>query len=419
MKKIIEVARRDYLVTVKTKTFIIGVLILPVMMAVGMIVPAKLMKKSIEGPRPDRHLAVINLADEITGDFESEFAGYNESNPHRRIVPDFQRLEHLDIDSRTEELKDRVRSGDLDAFLLIEREVGEGGGRGYLYTKGMTDFEFPGRIRRLLNRAVSNSRYRLNELSPELIARLSRWVNVEDVDLSAKKEKTRNKLAMTMVPFFFMMLLFFGVFATGQGLMMSVIEEKSSRVIEVLLSAVTPFQLMVGKILGQAAVGLTLIGLYAAGAYLVAVWYGLADLLTGGLFVYFLIYFVLGFLLISSLLAAVGSACNEIKESQNLMTPIMLVLMIPLFTWIYLVQHPNGTLAVALSFFPPITPMVMMLRLAASPDLPLLQIIASILLLAVSVYAAMWAAAKIFRTGVLMYGKPPTLRELLRWVRYN
>ena len=417
MKKILDVARRDYIETVKTKTFLFGVLIVPIMVAVGIIVPGKLMKKSFEGPRPDRQLAVLNLTDELSSDLESVFAKYNESHSQRKIVLHLHGTRYRDISARTEELKEEVRSGKLDAFLFIEREVVEGDGRAHLYTKSMTDFEFPGRIKRLLNDAVSNSRYRLNDLSPELIARLRRWVDVQEVDLAVKTEKEASKIARSMVPFFFMFLMFMGVFATSQGLMMSVIEEKSSRVIEVLLAAVSPFQLMAGKILGQTAVGFTLVLLYGTSAYLVAAWYEMGYLLTGGMIVYFIIYFFLGFLLFSSMIAAIGSACNEVKESQSLMGPIMLILMVPMFTWVYLIQHPNETLAIVLSFIPPITPMVMILRIAVRPDLPLLEIIASILLLAVSVMAAMWAAAKIFRTGILMYGKPPSLKELLRWVR--
>jgi len=101
------------------------------------------------------------------------------------------------------------------------------------------------------------------------------------------------------------------------------------------------------------------------------------------------------------------------------MQPVMLLLIIPVFAWFIIVQRPEGALAVVLSFIPPMTPLVMILRLAAHPDLPLFQVVASILLLVVSVPLVMWAAAKIFRTGILMYGKPPSLKEIVRWVRYG
>jgi ABC-2 type transport system permease protein len=417
MKKIFEVALRDYLATVRTKTFLIGLLLLPVMIAVGMVVPGLLMKKSLEGPREDIRLAVINLAQELSADLEQAFAGQNESNPERRIVLDLREVETGQLENESEELKDLVRSGKLDAFLFVEKEVVEGEGRMQLYTKGMTDFVFPSEVKRLLNRSISKRRYLLNNLSPELIDRLGRWVPMEELDLGADTEKTRNQMATTMVPFFFMFLMFMGIMTTSQGLMMSVIEEKSSRVIEVLLSALSPFQLMTGKILGQTAVGLTLLILYVSGGFLVAVKYGMADLLTGGMLAYFIVYFLLGFLLISSMLAAIGSICNDVKESQNLMMPIMMILMVPIFVWIFIVQRPEDTLAVVLSFIPPMIPMVMVLRLAVRPDLPLVQVIGSFLLLAVSVPAVMWAAGKIFRVGILMYGKPPSLKELLRWIR--
>lgn len=119
------------------------------------------------------------------------------------------------------------------------------------------------------------------------------------------------------------------------------------------------------------------------------------------------------------MLAAIGSACNDIKESQTLMQPVMLLLIIPMFAWFIIVQRPEGTLAVVLSFIPPVTPLIMILRIAVKPDLPMIQIIASILLLAASVPVVIWAAAKIFRTGILMYGKPPSLKEIVRWVRYG
>jgi len=123
--------------------------------------------------------------------------------------------------------------------------------------------------------------------------------------------------------------------------------------------------------------------------------------------------------LMASMLAAIGSACNTLREAQTLMGPVMMMFVVPMVAWFYIVQRPEEPVAVVLSFIPPLTPMIMILRIAALPDLSRLQIFASILLLSVSVPLVMWASAKIFRVGVLMYGKPPSLRELLRWVRYK
>lgn len=131
---------------------------------------------------------------------------------------------------------------------------------------------------------------------------------------------------------------------------------------------------------------------------------------------YFIIYFVLGFIVLASLIAAIGSPCNSLKEAQNAMSLVSIIMVIPMMAWMPLSQDPNGFLATSLSFIPPLTPMVMIVRVVASPDVPGHQIILSILWLALSAIAFMWAAGKIFRIGVLMYGKPASLRELARWI---
>jgi ABC-2 type transport system permease protein len=196
----------------------------------------------------------------------------------------------------------------------------------------------------------------------------------------------------------------------------SIIEEKNSRIVEVLLSVVSPFELMAGKILGLAGIGLTVTSIWGLVAYGAARQQGFEIEIGTSLIVYFLIYYILGFVLYCALLSGVGSICNTIKESQSLMMPVMLLLVIPLIFWMPLAQDANGVAAKVLSFIPPATPMLMMLRLSSGADIWFVEIVASILLLAVSVIAAIWVSAKVFRTGVLMYGKRPSLREVARWL---
>jgi ABC-2 type transport system permease protein len=220
-----------------------------------------------------------------------------------------------------------------------------------------------------------------------------------------------------MIPFFFMYLMFMGIAIMGKDLLNGIIEEKNSRIIEVLLSALSPFELMAGKILGLGAVSLTVIGLWAGGAYGAARWLGLPIEITPGLGVAFVIYYVLGFLLFSSIMVAAGSVCNSLKETQSLMMPFMLVAIVPMLAWLRLVQDPHGSLARALSFVPPMTPMVMILRLASTPDIGIAEVLFTMALLAATVIGAIWIAAKVFRTGILLYGKRPGLGEVLRWLR--
>jgi ABC-2 type transport system permease protein len=173
---------------------------------------------------------------------------------------------------------------------------------------------------------------------------------------------------------------------------------------------------MAGKILGLCAISFTVVILWAVAAYITILWQGLKIEVTAELAIYFVVYYILGFFLISSILAAIGSICNTIKETQSLMTPIIMVLILPVLGWFKMVQDPNGLLSRVLSFLPPLTPMVMILRICSDSDVPKIEIIASILLLAATVYLAIWVAAKIFRTGILMYGKRPGVREIYRWL---
>ena len=421
MSKILKVAQREYLETVKTKMFILSVILTPLFMVLLIFVMGRMQKSAVTGPRPAKEIAVTDLSNEVSEELQRVFDRYNTSNPQRQIILTMYDADRPGLDARMDEMKDKVRQGKLDAYLVIAKDVikGEGTSNLYMNTRNVTDFQLFSEVQRLVYNAVVNKRSKLHDLSPQLMAELRRRVSVEQVDVSAKGEKKREPMVVLMAPFFFLFLMFMGVSGTSQGMLTSVIEEKNSRVMEVLLSALSPFQLMAGKIVGLAAVGLTVVGVWALTAYAAAASRGMGDIVSPGILVYFVIYYVLGFLLMASMLAAIGSACNTLREAQTLMGPVMMLLVLPMIAWFYIVQHPEGPAAVILSFIPPLTPMIMILRIAAVPDLSRLQIMASILLLAVSVPLVMWASAKIFRTGVLMYGKPPSLRELVRWVRYK
>lgn len=227
------------------------------------------------------------------------------------------------------------------------------------------------------------------------------------------------KISGLMNAFFFMFLMFMGIFGTGQHMLSSIIEEKSSRVIEILLSALSPFQLMAGKILGLAGVGLTVISILCVTIYGGLLCMGTKVGIPLATMPLFVIYYVLGFMLFSSIFAAFGSVCNTIKEAQSLMMPVSMIMVVPMMAWVKLAQDPNGTLARVLSFVPPLTPMVMVLRKTVDPRLSSFEVVASMVLLAASVPATMWIAAKVFRTGILMYGKRPRLFEIVKWIRQS
>lgn len=421
MRKILKIAQREFAETVKTKTFILGLVMVPFIIG-GIIFFTSRISHGKSGPRPPIRVDVVDLSGRLFAEAQISFDNYNNSNPNRPI-----RISRVaaaaDANSTVDECRNRLRQGSPDVFVLLDADVLEGAGRirVYTYKPKPSDVDLLWTVENLFRNVVVNQRYKLQNLSAELMDKL-RNVAIERVEIGSGDREDRvqsegDRAAKMMVPFFFMYLIFMGIVGMGQHLISSVIEEKSSRVIEVLLSAVSPFQLMAGKIAGLAGIGLTVVSLWAGAAYLAARWQGLSVEITGELMLYFVVYYILGFLLFSSLLAGIGSICNTIKETQGLMMPIMMVFIIPLLAWFKLVQDPNGTLARVLSFVPPMTPMVMILRLAAGSEIWIGEILASIVLLGITVPVAMWAAAKIFRTGILMYGKRPTLREVGRWLK--
>ena len=423
MQKILRVAQREYIETVKTKTFILGILMVPFIIG-GIIFFTSRMSRGTTGQQPPIKVAVTDLSNELDAEIKASFDRYNQENPNRRI--DVHNIEaQQDSDEAENQGRSKLRQGQVDAYVVLDRDILEGPGKIHLYTykPKASNIDIFWTIENLFRRAVVNQRYKMQNLSKELLAKLQH-VPIEQVEMGSADDQDRvqsktDRALKMMVPFFFMYLIFLGIIGTGQHMISSVIEEKTSRVIEVLLSALSPFQLMAGKILGLGGIGLTVVSLWAVAAYLTASWQGLNIDVTTEFVLYFVIYYILGFLLITSLLAAVGSICNTIKETQGMMMPIMMVFIIPLLAWFKVVRDPNGLMSRVFSFLPPLTPMVMILRLSSGSDIWKVEIFASIVLLALTVLAAMWAAAKVFRTGILMYGKRLGLREVFRCLRQS
>lgn len=423
MQRILKIARREYIETAKTKTFIIGLLMTPVIIG-AIIFFSSRFSGSRAGPRPPIKVAVTDLSKKLTEDLETSFGNYNKNNNNRQIF-----LEHFEVQQDSNEIqaqgKDKLRNGEVDYYVVISENILQEPGKINIYTHKPkpTNVDASWTIENLFRKVVENRRYKIEQLDQELLAKL-RNVPIERVEVGSTDDQEKvqtqtHEIVNMMVPFFFMYMIFMGMVGTGQQMLGSIIEEKGSRIIEVLLSAVSPFQLMAGKILGLAGIGLTVIALWFAAAYAAVRWQGLNVDVSIELLLYFVVYYILGFLFFSATLTGIGSVCNTIKETQSLMMPVMLIFIVPMIAWPMLIQNPNGTMARVFSFIPPVTPMVMILRLSAGADVWFVEIGASILLLVLAVWAVTWAAAKIFRTGILMYGKKPGLFEILRWLRQS
>jgi len=422
MSKILKVAQREYVESVKSKTFIISVFMAP-LIVVAIIFFTSRITKTKPGSRPPLKVAVTDLSSRLADVIDASFDTHNKSSDNRQIIVSQTTADANSFDKQFALQKNRLREDKIDAYVVIDPNIVSGDGKISLYTykTKASNFDAPWIIENLCKTAVREYRYKTWNVDKELIDELQK-VPTQQIEIGEAEgqEKVKSEgeiITSMMVPFVFMLLMYIGIFVNAQHMLTSVIEEKSSRVIELLLSAVNSFQLMAGKILGLTGIGLTVIALWAFAAYSAAQWKGFPIDITGWLFLYFVLYFILGFILLSSITAGIGSICNTLKDAQNLMGPITIIYIIPLMSWFKLVQSPQGTYAVALSYVPPMTPLVMVLRLAASSEVPIIEIFATLALLAFSVVVVIWISAKVFHTGILMYGKKPRLREVFRWLR--
>ena len=438
MNKIFTVAAREFIETVKTKTFFISCVVLPMLM-LGMIFGTEWIAETAgQETMPTKQIGVVDQTSQVFDILNELVEQENERIPSRTFA-----LEQVATEqNEPETLRKRVLDGELYAYLIIPPEVLSFDALAEAATSapaatgifsqraealhcefGRKDSnpESAERLKRLLNAALIRVRFAKAEppIDYNAVQLLQQRTGFLSVDVATGQETVGDDAIALVTPFAFMFLLFMGTMTISQGLLTSVIEEKSSRVVEVLLSAVSPTQLMAGKIVGLVGVGALLLGIWGAIGYFGAQARDVGYLVSTYRLTYLVLYFVPGFLFMSAFLAAIGAACNTVKEAQSMAAPLTLLTVIPVMLWWLIMLNPSSTISIVLSYIPPITPAVMILRVCADPEIPLFDVIATQVLLWISVIAMIWAAGKIFRIGVLMYGKPPTPLELIRWLSYE
>jgi ABC-2 type transport system permease protein len=327
------------------------------------------------------------------------------------------------------DLNKRIASGELFAALEIGKDpVKDNTGFAYV-ARNIADQSLREFYERQATELVRKRRLESERISPQTAAWLSSEIKFPERTVSAGGEQTavqmKDKLRQNS-PIVFVYILWIAIFSITQGLLMSTIEEKSSRISEVLLSSVSPIQLMAGKIMGVAGSGLLMIFTWVGTAYAGTKYlprmlgapasFDLTPILSDPAFIAgFVVYFVLGYLLYAAILIGIGSVVNTIQEAQALMMPVLMTLMLPLVAMVPIARDPNGTFAKVMSFIPPFTPFVMMNRAAGPPTV--LEYVLTTVLLVAAIAGALWGAAKIFRIGILMTGKPPRPSEILQWLR--
>jgi len=436
MRRILLVAQREFAVHARSRFFLLG-LLTPTVLMIGLIVfLGDDVKKEARSGWPGggdmrwtRHadaledvpswqevtLVVTDAGDEL-GREMSQIARRAAAGEGPGLTLSFAPMPPGS--EPEQQIKQKLQDGMADGWLVIPEDLPEGAAATFYWVQTF-DSSAQDAAFALLNRAVLNARLREAGLSVDESGRLAKGADMTCVAFEPEGTEGAagrgqfNAMAMGYA-WFFMFFMFMGIFGLGQHMLTGLIEEKNSRVIEVLLSAVSPQELMAGKVLGLAAAGLA--ALASCGAIVAAVAHmrGLIESIDVSLVVLFVVYYVLGFLLASSVFAAVGSVCSQVRDMQGFMLPVSLLFLAPVIAWWHLASNPDGPAAVLLSLFPPTAPMAMVLRVSVS-HVPAMQIGLSLALLALADVAVLKGAGRIFRTGILMYGKPPRLREMLRW----
>ncbi len=260
-------------------------------------------------------------------------------------------------------------------------------------------------------------------LPSDRIKELFYWTNIEGLGLLKMDENTgnikdaekSNILQSLLIPYILVMLMFMLAIMGSMPLLTAVLEEKMEKIAEVLLGTVTPFEFMAGKIIGTTTVSLTTAVIYVVGSVITAQQMGYGDMIPYDLIPWFFIYLVFFLIMTGSMMAALGSACNDNKDAQNVSFPAMLPILLPLFVMMPVLKNPIGNMATWLSLFPPFTPMLMIVRQATQVTIPAWQPIAGLFGVMIFTAFSVWVGARIFRTGILLQGQKPTLGNLIKF----
>ncbi len=418
--RILAVIRREYLERVRTKAFWISTLLVPIFLGAIMILPAWLAARG----GGEFSVAVLDLSGRFFDPVRDEVNRLLSGDDEKLIVTLVLQDPGPDPGATRERLKNEVQDKSFDGVLVIPATMPDEGQPEYV-APNVAAFKLISVIERSVNNVMVADRLTDAGLDPEAVQELTRRVGLKTLKLGKGGEETSDRGQTFMLAYVFMMIIYVTVLMYGVYVMRGVLEEKSSHVVEVIISTVKPFELMLGKILGIGAVGLTQFVIWAALMAAISAPGAVAAVGISGmelptipaqLLVFFVIYFVLGFLLYGTLYAGIGAAFDTEQEAQNFQGLVTMLLIVPMVLMIQIINQPDGTMSVVLSLIPFFTPMLMFLRMTLVP-VPVWQVTVSVVLMMAAILACTWIVAKIYRVGILMHGSKPKLKDLIRWVR--
>ena len=422
------VAKREYLQRIKGKGFWIATLVLPLFLVAMAVLPSLLLSRS----EAKQRVVVVDATGKVASELRNEppkpeskgrkGGGLRNASFEMLVEPP-----GYDPAAQQADLNRRVLAGKIDAWIWIDEAKLKANSVEY-HAKSVSNFLTQEVLKNDLSAAIRRVRLREAGLDPERISQLTQPIDLETLRVSKEGSRAEGGLAGAAFAYILFMLLYVTLAIWGQQVMTGVLDEKSSRVVEVVISTIRPFDLMMGKLTGICLLGLTQIGIWLTTLFvlsapgLLAAFVALPEgvhlpTLTVEMAIHFLILFTLGFFVFATFYAAIGASFNNLQEAQQVAGFVVFFLVIPVFLMFRIINDPDSKLAVVASLIPPFTPLLMTLRIALQMP-PLWQILLAYALTLAFIWLMVWLCARVYRIGILMYGKKPTFQEIWKWMRY-
>jgi len=445
MKKFLAVIKREYLARVRTKFFVVATVMGPVMLVLFGVVPVYVARMNIGSAN---RLAVIDQSGKVyerfrdalmqkTDDEEDEDTDTEEANTNRQ--DQMQRRAELgnarfevelvssggrSLEDMKRQLNERVRQNELDGYVVIPADILTGG-KAEFYGRNTGDIFTRGTVANRLTRAVRDQRLAENQIDQRVLREAGRPVSLSSTKISSQGEERVSSSGFTLV-FSFGLLIYVTIMLYGQLVLSAVLEEKETRIAEVLFSSMRSFPLMMGKLVGVSLVALTQLSIWAL-AFLLFTVFGVGVAAAQGvpihpphvppmILVYFILFFLLGYFIYATIYALIGSMVTTTQEGGQMAMPVVLMLVGGFYFVFPIIRSPNSSLAFWASMFPFLAPITMMVRITTETP-PTWQIMLSLTIGVATVIGLVWLASRIYRVGMLMYGKRATIPEVWRWIR--
>jgi ABC-2 type transport system permease protein len=436
LDNVVVMTKREYLQRVKTKGFWIGTLILPLFVVAMTVLPGLLIAKS----ETRQSIVAVDETGRLAGPFAARANARAGQTPkggrERGLAVDESRMARFDVEveplaaDRTAQraaLDRRVRAKEIGAWVWIGPGVLAGEPVEY-HARSVSNLFTQDALRDDLSWVVRRARLEQAGIDPERVDELTRPVRLATQRISEKGSRAEGGAGGMFFALGLFMMLYVSMLLWGQQVMNGVLEEKGSRVIEVVISAVTSFELMMGKLVGICLVGLTQLGIWL-GTVAVLTAPGVVAAMalmpkgsalptvTPAILVHFILLFILGFFAFATLYAAIGASFNNVQEAQQAASVAAIFIVIPVFVMWPIINDSTSRMATVLSLIPLFTPLLMPLRIVIEMP-PAWQLALAYALTLGFVVGMVWFCSKIYRVGILMYGKKPTFKEIWKWTRY-